>query len=63
MRSVTWNRSETVRGSESEEAAVRDCFFFLFFPKGALTHHLPAGQAVIPSCVGSCAPPESIAFS
>ena len=34
MRSVTWNRSETVRGSESEEAAVRDCFFFFIFSEG-----------------------------
>ena len=95
MRSVTWNRSETVRGSEPEEAAVRDCFFFFIFPKGALTHHLVVTSSIslarrkrqvslIPllllspqsrgfagtpfgggtlSLVGSCAPPESVAFS
>ncbi len=48
MRSVTWNRSETVRGSESEEAAVRDCFFFFIFSEGR-TYSPPAKQAVVPS--------------
>lgn len=63
MRSVTWNRSETVRGSESEEAAVRDCFFFFIFSEGR-TYSPPAKQAVVSfPLVGSCAPPESVAFS
>ena len=34
MQSVTWNKSETVRGSESEEATVRGCFFFFIFSEG-----------------------------
>ena len=59
MQSVTWNRSETVRGSESEEAAVRDCFFYFIFPKGALTHHLrsrrwyppSSGRALLPKAL------------
>ncbi len=48
MRSVTWNRSETVRESESEEAAVRDCFFFFIFSEGR-TYSPPAKQTVVPS--------------
>lgn len=64
MRSVTWNRSETVRGSESEEAAVRDCFFFFIFSEGRTYSPLArrASGGTLPLVV-SCAPPESVAFS
>jgi len=46
---------------ESEEAASAASSLFIF--SEGRTYTPPTMSAVIPSCVGSCAPPESIAFS